>query len=183
MASNQFLSFQYTDGFALTVSDTLDVKDDPNNLNAYSMCYIHNPAAGGTVRVMPAAQSVPIGFTLSGSSGTANITIKGTAYLVTFSSTLTVTATNFVTTHTAALKLLSINVRSSGAKLIFTGGVSGSFAIANATGDLTGTALADIPITIYIPQGEESKIAVRRVYASTPTPPTGLIAFIGKTQL
>jgi len=183
MSANQFLSLKSSDAFAITSSDTLDVKDDPNNPNGYTMCYVHNPAAGGTVRVMPAAQSSPAGFTLTGTSGTANITINGTAYLVTFSSSLTTTATNFVSTHTTSLSALNIKVRSTSTKLVFTGAVNSTIAIANATGDLSGTALADTPVTIYIAQGEESSIAVRRVYATTPTPPVGLIAYVGKDNI
>lgn len=163
--------------FAITASDTVDIKDDVANIRGEGAVYVHNPATGGTVRVMPAGETTPVGFTLTGTSGTANVTINGTAYLATFSSTLTVTAANFVTTHKAALLALGIKVRSTGAKLIFTGNIGGSFSIANASGDLAGTALAKTPITIYIAQGATSDIKVSRVYASTPTPPTGIIAY------
>jgi hypothetical protein len=166
-----------TDGFAVTASDTVDIKNDTGNTRGVSSVLIHNVATGATVRVMPAGQSAPPGFTLTGTSGTANITINGTAYLATFSSTLTVTATNFAALHLKALAALGITVRSAGVKVIFTGARAGTFAIANVSGNLSGTALADTPVTIFIPQGETSKIAVRRVYNSTPTPPAGLIAF------
>lgn len=41
--------------------------------------------------------------TLTGTAGTANITVGGTNYLATFATSLTQTAANFVTTHAAAL--------------------------------------------------------------------------------
>lgn len=168
----------FNDGFAITASDSADIKDDLGNLVGAESVFIHNPAAGGTVRIMPAATNVVTGYTLTGSSGTANITINGTAYLATYASSLTVTATNFVTSHKLALKTLGIIVTSNGAQLRFKGAVGGTFAIANVSGDLSGTALAATPITIYIAQGATSLIAAKRVYASTPTPPTGIIGYV-----
>jgi len=169
----------YIDGFAITASDSLDIKDDIGNLAGVEAVFVHNPGTSGTVRVMPAGINPPLGFTLTGSSGTANITINGVAYLATFASTLTVTATNFVSSHDDTLKALGITVTSNGARLIFTG--ANTAAIANVSGNLSGTALAAVPITIYIAQGATSEIAVKRVYASTPTPPTGIIGYhIGK---
>jgi len=47
------------------------------------------------------ARSIPI--TLTGTSGTCNITINGTAYLATFDTDLTTTAANFVTAHAATI--------------------------------------------------------------------------------
>lgn len=38
------------------------------------------------------------------------------------------------------------------------------------------------PVTIYIPQGSESKIWVQRVYATSPIPPSGLVAYYGGTR-
>ncbi len=164
-----------TDGFAVTPSDTVDIKDDAGNTKGVTSVLLHNVSAGATVRVMPSGQSAPKGVTLTGTSGTANITVNGVAYLATFSSSLTTTATNFVTTHRAALAALGLKVRSAGAKVIFP--TAGSISIANATGDLSGTALADTPITIYIPQGGTSTVAVRRVYNTSPAPPANLIAY------
>lgn len=52
MAKRAIQSLQASDAFAITPSDTLDVKADPNNTTyKYEFCYVHNPAAGGTVRV------------------------------------------------------------------------------------------------------------------------------------
>lgn len=38
------------------------------------------------------------------------------------------------------------------------------------------------PITIFIPQGGESKILVRQVFATSPVPPAGLVAYFGGTK-
>ena len=52
MAKKAIPSLQASDAFAITPSDTLDVKSDPNNAtNLYAFCYVHNPSAGATVRV------------------------------------------------------------------------------------------------------------------------------------
>jgi hypothetical protein len=39
---------------------------------------------------------------------------------------------------------------------------------------------SDVPVTIFIAQGATSDLAVKRVYASTPTAPVGLIGIITK---
>lgn len=100
MPGSNLQSLQPTDAFPITPSNTLNLKDDPANTGTpkYTFCTVHNPAAGGTVRVLPA--SAP-------------------------------------------------------------------------DDDLKA-------VTIYIPQGGVSQIAVKRIYSGTPTPPTGLVAFIGK---
>lgn len=167
----------FNDGFAVTPSDTVDIKDDPGNLAGVQSVFLHNVATGATVRVMPAAQRTPLGFTLTGTSGTANITINGTAYLVTFASSLTQTATNFVATHAATLAAMGITITSNAAQVRIEG--AGTVAIANVSGDLSGTAFAPVPVTIFIPQGATSMMAVRRVYATTPTAPVGMIGYHG----
>ena len=87
--------------------------------------------------------------TLTGTSGTANITINGTAYLATFATDLTTTATNFVTSHAVALNTAGVIVTSSGAVLTFVAAdPSDLFTISdavNATGNLAGT-LAVAPL-------------------------------------
>ena len=169
----------YSNGFAITPSDTVDVKDDINNLYGATSVFLHNISASATVRVLPASGNNVAGLTLTGSSGTANVTVNGVAYLATYTSSLTVSATNFVNSHKAALAERGITVTSNGAQLRFTGAVSqGQLSVANATGNLSGTALAVSPITIYIPQGAVSPIAVKRVYNTTPTPPANLVGLI-----
>lgn len=84
--------------------------------------------------------------TLTGTSGTANITVNGVAYLATFTTNLTTSAANFVTSHSAALALRGITVTSSGADVIFTAALAGRPQVVsnavNATGDLAGTSVA-----------------------------------------
>ena len=82
--------------------------------------------------------------TLTGTSGTANVTINGTAYLATFATDLTTTAANFVTAHAATILARHgrVVVTSSGADLIVTSGVPGqgvTVAVANASGNLAGS--------------------------------------------
>lgn len=82
--------------------------------------------------------------TLTGTSGTANITVAGgLTKLATWNTSLTQTATDFVTAHAAAYKLADIILTSSGADLIFTAAIVGTAiavpVITNATGDLAGT--------------------------------------------
>lgn len=83
-----------------------------------------------------------IGVTLTGTSGTANITLEGTNYLVTFNSSLTQTAADFVEDHAATiLANHQLTVTSSGAVINLTSDVEDALtpAIVNATGDLAGT--------------------------------------------
>lgn len=175
---------QGSDGFPITPSDTLDIVEDVANYDRVESVYLHNPSTAGTIRVMPAGKRAPTGFTLTGTSGTANITVNGVAYLVTFSSALATTAANFVATHKKALKALNLDVvnQSGTAVLIFKGATHGNLSIANATGDLSGTALTATPITIYMNQGDSFPMPIKRIYASTPTPPTGLIGMYGGSR-
>ena len=82
--------------------------------------------------------------TLTGTAGTANITINGTAYLATFATDLTTTATNFVTSHAATILAREggVVVTSSTTTVVVTAGVAGcqiSTAIANVSGNLAGS--------------------------------------------
>lgn len=84
--------------------------------------------------------------TLTGTSGTANVTgAGGLTKLVTYGDSLTDTAADFVTSHSAAYTAVGITVTSSGPDIIFTDAVPGTGftnpAIANATGDLAGTVV------------------------------------------
>lgn len=79
--------------------------------------------------------------TLTGSSGTANVSIGGTNYLATYATSLTQTATNFVTAHGVTLAELGITVTASGAILTIVGltATIGGITITNATTNLAGT--------------------------------------------
>lgn len=81
-------------------------------------------------------------LTLSGASGSANISCAGVAMTANFDTSLTVTAANFVTEYAGILLTEGVVLTSSGADLIFTANVAGtpftSPWIANVDGDLAG---------------------------------------------
>lgn len=85
--------------------------------------------------------------TVTGTSGTANVNIDGTDYLATFDTDLDTTASNFVTTHAAAiLAAHDVTVSADGDELTF-GGITATvdtIAVANASGDLDGTVAASV---------------------------------------
>ena len=86
-------------------------------------------------------------ITLSGTSGTANVTLAGgLTKLVTFGTDLATTAAAFVTSHAAAYLAVVLTSTSTGATngvLVFTAAVGGTAfvapAITNASGNLAGT--------------------------------------------
>lgn len=84
--------------------------------------------------------------TLTGTSGTANITFKGKTYLATFDTNLTTTAANFVTAYEDELALRNCTVTSSTADVIFTSSIAGvslgTISIANVTTNLAGSVAA-----------------------------------------
>lgn len=80
--------------------------------------------------------------TLTGTSGTANVTIDSVDYLATFATDLTLTASNFVTAHAAdILAAHGLVVTADAGVLSFTGTTVGflSPTITNASGNLAGT--------------------------------------------
>lgn len=79
--------------------------------------------------------------TLTGTSGTANVVVGGVNYLATFTSDLTTSAANFVTSHAATLLALGITVTANTGVLTFSAATSifPSISVANVTGDLAGT--------------------------------------------
>lgn len=134
---------------------------------------------------IPAAQRITLSnaavkqvdtTTLTGTAGTANITVNGVAYLATFATDLTTTAANFVTAHAAtiAAREHGIVVTSSGATVIFTAGVEGrpqtiSNAV-NASGNLAGTTAATTANTLPADLGtDEAQTALKAMWrAMTP---------------
>lgn len=134
---------------------------------------------------IPAAQRITLSngavkqvdtTTLTGTAGTANITVNGKAYLATFATDLTTTAANFVTSHAAtiAAREHGIVVTSSGADVIFTAGVEGrpqtiSNAV-NVSGNLAGTTAATTANTLPADLGtDEAQTALKDMWrAMTP---------------
>lgn len=106
------------------------------------MKYFDSENSNRGVAVVPIAGDV---VTLTGTSGTANVTINGVAYLATWDTSLTVTAANFVTLHKAALGIAGIKISSAVAVItlthkrahIVTNRVIAT--VANVSGDLAGT--------------------------------------------
>lgn len=86
-------------------------------------------------------------ITLTGTSGTANVNVEGVSYLSTFNTSLTITASDFVTAHAAAiLAATGATVTSSGATLIFVAPAAAypSLEVINVTTDLAGTVAAAV---------------------------------------
>jgi len=86
--------------------------------------------------------------TLTGTSGTATITLAGgLTKVATWATNLTDTAAAFVTSHAAAYKAVGIIVTSTAAVIEFTAAIAGTPiiqpAIAPTTGDLDGTVAQD----------------------------------------
>lgn len=81
---------------------------------------------------------------LAGTSGTANVTVDGVDYLATFTTNISTSADNFVTSHAAALSTAGITVTHPNADgvLVFTADVDGvAFyisVVSNVSGDLAG---------------------------------------------
>lgn len=133
---------------------------------------------------IPAAQRITLAnaavkqvdtVTLTGSTGTANITVNGVAYLATFATDLTTTATNFVTAHSATIlaREHAIVVTSSGADVIFTAGVEGRAQSAtdaiNVSGDLAGTVAATTANTLPAALAtDEAETAFKAMWKAMP---------------
>jgi len=111
--------------------------------------------------------------TLTGTSGTANITINGIAYLVTFTTSLTASAANFVTSHAATILAREGRcvVTSAAAVITVTSGVPGMNVLVsapvNVTGDLAGstaTVTAAVRNTTLVANG--ARDAFKAMYAA-----------------
>lgn len=102
--------------------------------------------SGQRVTINNSAVAQVATHTLTGTSGTANIAINGVNYLATFTTDLTTSAANFVTSHAAALLLRGIVATSSGVTVILTASIAGvaftTTAAANVSGNLAGSLAA-----------------------------------------
>lgn len=117
--------------------------------------------ASGTYQYVQLTQVDTV--TLTGASGTANITMAGgLTKLVTFDTDLTTTAENFVTDNAVAYAAEDITLTSDGADLIFTAAIAGThFAqpvITNVTDDLDGTVAETPAITPVLVYGQDYKV-------------------------
>lgn len=126
-------------------------------------------------------------ITLSGTSGTADITLSGISpgsqgYLTTFNTDLATTASDFVTTHSANLNLSGITVTSNGNILTFKSSIEISFSmsIVNSTGNLDG-AVANI-ISFGSRGTTTSYTAVNSNITTNATAPTNIFGVFDTTS-
>lgn len=110
-------------------------------------------------------------ITLTGTSGTANVTVDTLTKLATFATDLETTAANFVTTHAAAYAARDITLTTAaGGKLVFTGqtakgAFTGASTCANVSGNLAGTnadtqAYASVVETMKLKIDEETQFYI-----------------------
>lgn len=97
--------------------------------------------------------------TVTGSSGTANLTVDGVDYLATYNTSPTITATDFVTAYATTLLALGITLSRSGAILTFSASTATfpTIAVTNLTGNLsatlgsvTNTATTGLPLVTLV---------------------------------
>lgn len=114
--------------------------------------------------------------TITGTSGTANITINGTAYLATFATDLTTTAANFVTAWapTILARYGRCVVTSSGAGVIVEAGIPGLdvtvSAPVNVSGNLAGSvATTTAAVRNTTLKADAAKAAMKAAYELMPS--------------
>lgn len=122
--------------------------------NGFSFFTEANKVASGTTGYDEYFLSWGRKLTLTGTSGTANVNILGVDYLATFNTNLTLTASDFVTTHQATLNGLGIQVFAIAGVLRF-GSLTQSnlttITITTASGTLSGTFDTAINDHVVIP--------------------------------
>lgn len=107
---------------------------------------------GGTTSYDEYTIQFGIEIELSGTSGTANVSVNGTTYLLTFGSNLDTTAANFLTSHETALNADSVRIfnldadasspfgnKNTRLRFCASEAVNNGIAITNVTGDIAGT--------------------------------------------
>lgn len=115
--------------------------------NGFTFFTNADKVAGGTTAYDEYSIAYGLSITLTGTSGTANVSFDGgiTNYLVTFNTSLYQTAVDFVSTHEAALNLLNIRVFALGSgadgRLRFCAPqlTLDAMTITNVSGNLSGT--------------------------------------------
>lgn len=138
---------------------TIVLADDECGNNRLAELQAHYPDNDVSIAIEASANSSQ-NITLTGTSGTANITVDGDAYLATFATSLTVTATNFVTAHAATLLAdHAVTVTANAGVLTFTHATTGFLtpSIANATGNLAGTVGAVAVVDVEVAGGCQTK--------------------------
>lgn len=114
--------------------------------------------------------------TLTGTSGTANITLEGVDYLATFNSDLDTTAADFVSTHGATILAdHGVTVSTTATDDVIFTATNGNFVsptIANATGDLAGSVAATTAAGNLVIEGKNAKVIFVVGYEGTGFTPT-----------
>lgn len=121
-----------------------------------------NGAYGGNVTIATQAATQAL-LTLTGTGGTANVTIDGTNYLATFDTSLTITAANFVTAHAAdILEAHNIIVTSAAAVITFKAPTADWVlpTIANVTTNLAGSVATATPTTLPFRKACQTKYQI-----------------------
>lgn len=142
----------WTDGDTCKASTeiyTITLADDECGDNRLTELQAAYPDLTISVATLPSVNSNRA-VTLTGTSGTANVSVAGVNYLATFATDLTTTAANFVTAHSTALAATGVTVSSNGAVLTFRHTTTGfpAITITNATTNLAGTLGA---VTAIVP--------------------------------
>jgi hypothetical protein len=148
--------------FASTESYTIQLADNPGGGSRLSELQEAYPTL--TIEGGEATGAATQNLTLSGESGTANINVANVDYLATFDTNLTVTASNFITQHSAAILAdTGAVVTSNGAVIKFSDNAEGFpvVEISNATSNLNGT-LGAIDFVTTTAEG-----GCQRVYSTT----------------
>ena len=139
-----------TEDYTITLADTVCGED--------LLAVLENQYPDLSITVED-SDSTNSNVTITGTSGTANITIDGTSYLSTFDTSLTKTASDFVTAHAATILAdKGLTVKSAAAILSFEGLTAGFNAptISRATTNLDGTVA-----TAVLPQKEGCQTTYR----------------------
>lgn len=142
--SDTELTYEWAAGdvcFAQAQTYTITLGDDECGENRLAELQAAYPDLTIAIATAPTSNSSRT-ITITGTSGTANINIGGTNYLATYATSPTVTATNFMTTHQAAIQTATGGTLTrTGAVITLTDATTGFPAITatNATGDLSAT--------------------------------------------
>jgi len=134
--------------FASTEAYTIQLKDDECDGSTLAKLQAAYPELT-IVEASSQEGATSTAVTITGTSGTANVSVGGTDYLATFATSPTVTATNFVTAHAAALAAEGVVVTSAAAVLTFVDEDvnAPTVGIENVSGNLAGTVAEGVPVT------------------------------------
>ena len=116
-----------------------------NNYNMFvDIDPVEDKDSAGTTTYDELDISYGIDIRLTGTSGTANIVVDGTTYAITFNTSLTITAQQWISTNQAALLANDIRVLdnlSGRIRFCATEAKCNSITITNTSGDLNGTVI------------------------------------------